>query len=84
MFDGHCLDSSDDKIPTGVTADDDQDCEEKCQEMEGCTAFSFTSTTSLCTRFENGPYTQGDGTEDTKCYTMNEGILLLITPVWVN
>ena len=74
MFDGHCLDSSDESIPTGEAVANDIECQLKCIETEGCTAFSFTSTTLLCTLFSNGPYTQGDGTANTKCYTMNPGI----------
>ena len=87
MFDGHCSDSSDDGMPRGhiSIAENVFECEERCiMKNADCTAFSFKSTTRKCRLFKNGPYTKGDGTKDVKCYTINQGILLVITPVWVN
>ena len=78
-FDGYCLDAADtsDDFRPGHITNDAKGCEEKCKEKEGCTAFSFTSNVGGCTLYQNGPYTHGDGTENTKCYTINQGTFKL-------
>ena len=88
-FDGYCLDASEnsDDIRPGTTANNAKGCKQKCDEKDGCTAFSFkynsASDIGLCTLYKKGPYTHGNGESGEKCYTMTQGYdKLLMMHCW--
>ena len=47
------------------------DCQQKCENTDGCTAFVYKdATTSNCYKYRGGPYTYGTGITGYTCYIM--------------
>ena len=56
-----------------LTTDSALKCNEECSASIACTAFSFekgVGLTSNCNLYHKGPYTYGNGRENTRCYIM--------------
>ena len=87
VFDGYCRDGSDDKdsIRT-LEATDYQDCYKQCKITDGCTAFAYDDNdpNEDCALYRGGPYTYGNGKENTRCYNMPTGNLTYIYSYYYN
>lgn len=57
-----------------VDTDDAEACYEECKSTTGCVAFAYETGKSSpfkdCDLYEDGPYTTGNGRDDTTCYVV--------------
>ena len=76
-FNGYCRYGIDEKITThSLDTTNDKDCAKNCNDAYGCTAFSYeyNKDGKQCILYRGGPYKNGDGRPNTKCYLMPKGI----------
>ena len=73
VFDGLCRDRSNNRDwLMATTRNSASECRKECGGMNDCVAFSYkTKGEKNCNLYRNGPYTHGDGKNNTKCYIMN-------------
>ena len=81
-YDGCCRDPPDGviNIINGSMESTSIKCKGKCYEDQNCTAFTFEapppSDRYNCYTYKGGPYRNGNGRINTKCYIMERGIFI--------
>ena len=48
-------------------------CQDICLAERNCVAFAYKFVRQLCYVLDKGPYTHGNGFQNTKCYVMTPG-----------
>ena len=65
-------------------------CYEECKSLSGCSAFAYEIADDInCNLYTDGPYTDGNDRDNTKCYKMPseaKGTILLIhrMPIFIS
>ena len=80
FFNGYCRYGSDERYyyPSGLIVKTAMACLQYCRDLPKCVAFFFETGVqdeSNCLGYIGGPYTYGNGRNNTKCYNMPSGMV---------
>ena len=73
VFDGLCRDAKSEHVIKNTRELTIRGCYEECQITRGCVALSFLTVPKNCILFRGGPFAEGNGDSNTKCYIIKGG-----------